>query len=86
MGRLWLLGWQWAMPRADIPPGCRPTSDVDAAAARVGRRRWDADAASDQWQLAAICFAALTGEEPPRETCRRCSCCGRTCHAVGRAR
>jgi len=27
--------------------------------------RWDPTPASDQWQLGAMCFAALTGENPP---------------------
>src|ERR1035441_7254660 len=23
-GRVWILGWQWALPAAEIPPGVRP--------------------------------------------------------------
>jgi len=31
------------------------------------RESWAPTAASDQWQLAALCFNALTGEAPPRD-------------------
>ncbi|MEO8195030.1 MAG: serine/threonine-protein kinase [Gemmatimonadales bacterium] len=73
-GRLWLLEWQWAVPRDDIPPGMRPLLPGGSA---QGRRpltaqppewsggEWKPTPASDQWQLAAICFTALTGEDPP---------------------
>ncbi|MGK2961836.1 MAG: protein kinase domain-containing protein [Gemmatimonadaceae bacterium] len=73
-GRLWMLEWQWAVPREDIPPGMRPLSPGSAAAAlrpppvrppEWGDTEWVPTPASDQWQLAAVCFAALTGEEPP---------------------
>ena len=73
-GRLWMLEWQWAVPRQDIPPGMRPRSPGSAAAAlrpppvrppEWGDTGWVPTPASDQWQLAAVCFAALTGEEPP---------------------
>jgi serine/threonine-protein kinase len=73
-GRLWMLEWQWAVPREDIPPGMRPLRPGGAAETlRVSQVRppewgdteWFPTPASDQWQLAAICFAALTGEEPP---------------------
>ncbi len=74
-GRLWMLEWQWAVPRDDIPPGVRPLRFGGAAEAlhqpavrppEWGDHDWLATPASDQWQLAAICFAALTGEDPPR--------------------
>lgn len=73
-GRLWMLEWQWAVPREDIPPGMRPLLRGGTARSRrpltAMPPEWtDADwiptPASDQWQLAAICFRALTGEEPP---------------------
>jgi serine/threonine protein kinase len=73
-GRLWMLEWQWAVPREDIPPGMRPLRPGSAAEAlrprsvrppEWGDTEWVPTPASDQWQLAAICFAALTGEEPP---------------------
>ena len=63
-GRYWMLGWQWAVPRADIPEGLHPDfrwtprpPEWDAG--------WAPTPASDQWQLAATCYAALTGELPP---------------------
>ena len=79
-GRLWMLEWQWAVPRSAIPPGVRPGNDPIEIRAidtqRVVRtelpmppewesREWIPTAASDQWQLGAICFTALTGEAPP---------------------
>ena len=73
-GRLWMLEWQWAVPREDIPPGMRPLRPGSAAEAlrprtvrppEWGDTEWVPTPASDQWQLAAICFVALTGEEPP---------------------
>src|SRR5688500_15818135 len=62
---MWLLGWQWAVPRTDIPAGIAP--DPPWAPYPPG---WVPSSplptlASDQWQLAALCFAALTGELPP---------------------
>ncbi|HUF25365.1 MAG TPA: serine/threonine-protein kinase [Gemmatimonadaceae bacterium] len=64
-GRLWLLGWQWAVPPTDIPGQLSPDSNWTPHPPE-----WSAAApiptpASDQWQLAALCFAALTGELPP---------------------
>ncbi len=73
-GRLWMLEWQWAVPREDIPSGMRP---LLPGSMREGERpptarppewnkdEWNPTAASDQWQLASICFSALTGEDPP---------------------
>jgi serine/threonine-protein kinase len=79
-GRLWMLEWQWAVPRESVPPGVRPGNgaiEVRALdAPRIVRSElpmppewesteWVPTAASDQWQLAAMCFTALTGEAPP---------------------
>ena len=80
-GRLWMLEWQWAVPRDAIPAGVRPGSGpLDGAGADASRRvgtellpmppeweanEWSPTTASDQWQLAAMCFTALTGEPPP---------------------
>ena len=72
--RLWLLEWQWAVPREDIPAGMRPRHP--GGMAKENRPdtalppewtggEWRPTPASDQWQLAAICFTALTGEDPP---------------------
>jgi len=79
-GRLWMLEWQWAVPRQAIPPGVRPghgAIEVRAVdAPRIVRselpdppewegRDWIPTAVSDQWQLAALCYTALAGEAPP---------------------
>ncbi|HEX6575989.1 MAG TPA: serine/threonine-protein kinase [Gemmatimonadaceae bacterium] len=72
--RLWLLEWQWAVPREDIPPGIRPRRAGSIAEANRpattlppewSNEDWNPTQASDQWQLASICFTALTGEDPP---------------------
>jgi serine/threonine-protein kinase len=64
MGRIWLLGWQWALPRNEIPVGLRPDFRWTPRAPEW-TTDWVPTAASDQWQLAALCFAVLSGEVPP---------------------
>jgi serine/threonine protein kinase len=80
-GRLWMLEWQWAVPREAIPAGVRPGNGpleirpLDAARPMHPEplstppewesSEWLPTPASDQWQLAATCFTALTGEGPP---------------------
>jgi serine/threonine-protein kinase len=68
-GRLWLLGWQWAIPRDRVPPGLAPDPAVVAPAPEQRRDRhpgrWHPTPLSDQWQLGALAFLALTGEMPP---------------------
>jgi serine/threonine-protein kinase len=80
-GRLWMLEWQWAVPREAIPPGVRPGNGPLEIRSLEGSRpmreellpmppewesnEWVPTPASDQWQLAAMCFTALTGEAPP---------------------
>jgi serine/threonine protein kinase len=80
-GRLWMLEWQWAVPREAIPAGVRPgNGPIEIRSMETSRPmreellpmppEWESDewvptAASDQWQLAAMCFTALTGEAPP---------------------
>jgi serine/threonine-protein kinase len=79
-GRLWMLEWQWAVPRETLPPGVRPghgpldLRSLETRAAQVESLptppEWDGSEwlptpASDQWQLGATCFTALTGEAPP---------------------
>ncbi len=72
-GRLWMLEWQWAVPRAEIPEGLLPRAanavDPETPNAAVppewAAGGWRPTPASDQWQLAAMCFKALTGEDPP---------------------
>ncbi|PYP81431.1 MAG: hypothetical protein DMD35_01585 [Gemmatimonadetes bacterium] len=65
MGRLWLLGWQWAVPLSEVPEGLAPDAAKMPLPPEWGDS-WAPTAASDQWQLAALCFNALTGEAPPR--------------------
>ncbi|MDQ3997184.1 MAG: serine/threonine-protein kinase, partial [Gemmatimonadota bacterium] len=64
MGRIWLLGWQWALPRAEIPGHLSPDFRWTPRAPEW-EEAWAPTPASDQWQLAAVCFAALSGELPP---------------------
>ena len=65
-GRVWLIGWQWAVPKEVVPPGLRPDPLIVPPAPEFPPGAWTPTPASDQWQLAAMCFAALTGEQPPR--------------------
>jgi len=81
-GRLWMLEWQWAVPREAIPAGVRPGNgplEIRSLEATRPMRaellpmppewestEWVPTPASDQWQLAAMCFTALTGETPPQ--------------------
>ena len=64
-GRLWLLGWQWAIPRDRIPSGLIPDAELVPPAPEWAPGEWEPTPATDQWQLAALCFAALTDEVPP---------------------
>jgi eukaryotic-like serine/threonine-protein kinase len=64
-GRIWLLGWQWAIPKGDLPMGVAPDRRWTPTAPEWTVGGWAPTPASDQWQLAATCFAALTGELPP---------------------
>jgi len=64
--RLYLLGWQWAVPLEEIPPGLRPDPALVPMPQELLQDPWRPTPASDQWQLGAVCFAILTGELPPR--------------------
>lgn len=64
-GRLWMLEWQWAVDREDIPSGLRPDLHAYPRPPEWDDGVWSPTAESDQWQLAAICFTMLTGEAPP---------------------
>ncbi|MGZ3484878.1 MAG: protein kinase domain-containing protein, partial [Gemmatimonadaceae bacterium] len=80
-GRLWMLEWQWAVPRDAIPPNVRPgNGPLEIRSHEASRpmraellpmppewesNEWVPTPASDQWQLAAMSFTALTGEAPP---------------------
>ena len=62
-GRVWMLGWQWAVPRDEIPPGVTPDLRWTPQPPEWNGG-WAPSPASDQWQLGAIAFALLTGEVP----------------------
>ena len=69
-GRLWLLGWQWAVQRDERPAGLLPDRRWLPVPPEWGGEAWASatwapDQASDQWQLGAVGFAALVGELPP---------------------
>lgn len=64
-GRFWVLGWQWAMPSSDVPAGLVPDRRWTPTVPEWSDAAWIPTPASDQWQLAATCFLALTGELPP---------------------
>ena len=62
-GRLWMLGWQWVMPRDDIPTGITPDPRWTPWAPEW-TSGWTPTPATDQWQLGAVAYAILTGELP----------------------
>ena len=63
-GRMWLLGWQWAVPPGRVPAGIEPDPVlIPRAPEEAGR--WAPTVFTDQWQLGALAFYALTGEPPP---------------------
>jgi serine/threonine-protein kinase len=64
-GRLWILRWQWAIPRSEIPHGLAPERRAMPVPPEWGDGQWAPSVLSDQWQLAATIFAALAGETPP---------------------
>jgi len=64
MGRLWIIGWQWAMPLNEIPPGLTPDFRFIPVPPEWTGGGWLPTPLTDQWQLAATCFAVLTGELP----------------------
>ena len=64
MGRIWLLGWQWSLQLTDIPAGLTPIAPW-AALPSEWAGGWKPSPLTDQWQLAALCFSAMTGEVPP---------------------
>ncbi|HEU4643475.1 MAG TPA: serine/threonine-protein kinase [Gemmatimonadaceae bacterium] len=66
-GQLWLLAWEWALPKQDVPPGLQPERSWMPVPPEWSAAEWTPTFASDQWQLAATCYAALVGEYPPVE-------------------
>ena len=67
-GRVWLLGWQWAVPRNEIPAGFAPDPRWTPWPPEFKETGWAPTFASDQWMLAATSFLSLTGEMPPSES------------------
>lgn len=65
--RIWLAWWQWAVRQESIPRGYAPEEAWTPWAPEWRGGPWHPTYASDQWQLAATTFAALTGELPPNE-------------------
>lgn len=65
-GRIWTLGWQWAVPRSTVPDGLSPDARWTPWAPEW-KDGWHPDVASDQWQLAATCYFAITGQLPDPE-------------------
>ena len=65
-GRLYVLGWQWAVRAEEIPSGLRPDAARVPMPPELTLGPWLPTQATDQWQLGAVCFAILTGELPPR--------------------
>lgn len=63
-GRLWMLGWEWIVPREKIPPGLNPL-ESHAATPPEWDNAWRPSPHSDQWLLGALSFTAITGEPPP---------------------
>ncbi|HKV52931.1 MAG TPA: serine/threonine-protein kinase [Gemmatimonadaceae bacterium] len=66
-GQLWLLAWEWALPRNLIPAGLMPFPGRLPRAPEWPNDEWLPTPESDQWQLAATAFASLTGEYPPAD-------------------
>jgi len=64
-GRLWVLGWEWVLPRDQRPAGLQPDSAYTPWPPEWVDTEWRPTPASDQWQLAAMLFTMLTGETPP---------------------
>ena len=55
-------GWQWAVPLTDIPDRLMPNPAYAPGPLEWADGSWRPTAASDQWQLAALCFTALAAE------------------------
>ncbi len=64
-GRLWLLGWEWALLPEQVPDGLRPDPARTPQPPEWRDGSYTPTVFSDQWQLAAMVFTALTGETPP---------------------
>jgi eukaryotic-like serine/threonine-protein kinase len=65
-GRLWQLGWEWALPRSQRPAEMVP-KETFVPYAPEWASEWRPTMLSDQWQLAALAFTMMSGERPPRD-------------------
>ena len=65
-GRIWQLGWEWSVHEAQRPPAVAPPESFVPYPPEWSDG-WAPTMFSDQWQLAALAFAVLTGERPPRD-------------------
>ncbi len=63
-GRLWMLGWEWIVPREAIPDSLKPLRHRSALPPEW-EGDWRPSPLSDQWLLGALCFTAIAGEPPP---------------------
>lgn len=61
-GRLWVLGWEWVLPKDEIPVGVQPDPVITAYPPEWHDGVWSPTTASDQWQLASVLFTMLTTE------------------------
>ena len=84
MGRLWIIGWQWAMPPPRFPPGLRPDFRFMPVPHEWGDGVWRPSPASDQWQLAARVLRRCSRAKRRRETKSRRSSSASRLSAVGR--
>lgn len=66
-GRIWTLGWQWALAKHDVPPSLTPDRRWTPMAPEWNTTGWVPTPLSDQWQLAATVYYAIAGELPPAE-------------------
>ena len=66
-GRVWLVGWHWVLPRQEIPAGLAPLRTGMPTPPEWPKGEWTPSFGSDQWQLAALGYQMLTGEQPPSQ-------------------
>ncbi len=61
-GRLWLLGWEWVLPRDQRPVGLMPGTSFTPRVPEWEPGEWRPTPAADQWQLAALMYMMITGK------------------------
>ena len=77
-GRIWLLGWEWCVPRAEIPAGLLAESALDARASRVRRRALESHARHRPVAARRHRVRRVHAANIRRAICRRSRSCGRT--------